>query len=181
MSPLYALIHNNAIGHKAKKCVLIFCCFRGGGGMMCGMKIGIMGVPGSFSEAAANMYIQEEGISDATLVPLVSTQSVLDALDAGEIECGLFGIENSNGGMVLESLDAMASHTFTIERLVELDVHHMLLVRPRVVASQITKITSHDQALKQCRMYLQRAWQTVGLEPYEDSQSSGRPVYWSIA
>lgn len=51
----------------------------------------------------------------------------------------------------------MAVHRFAIVQMFEIDVHHNLLVRNGVTASHITNITSHDQALKQCRMYLKRA------------------------
>lgn len=133
------------------------------------MHIGIMGAKGSFSEKAAEDYCTAEACTDATIVPLVSAESVLSALEAGEITHGIFPIENSNGGIVVEAVHAMASHRFAIERMFELDVHHMLLVRPGVTASHITSLTSHDQALKQCRMYVKRVWPEAEIVPYADT------------
>jgi prephenate dehydratase len=43
-----------------------------------------------------------------------------------------------------------------IENIFEIDIKMNLLVRPGTKASDISKIISHQQALKQCRMYLKR-------------------------
>lgn len=133
------------------------------------MQIGVMGARGSFSEKAAEDHIVAASLTDATIVPLVSAEKVLQALETGEIDRGIFPIENSNGGIVLEAVYAMAAHRFTVQQLFELDVHHMLLVKPGVTSSRIDTITSHDQAIKQCRMYLKRIWPEANIEPYADT------------
>ncbi len=138
-------------------------------GIMATMKIGVMGARGSFSEQAGERYIAEQKIIDGEIVPLVSAENVLSALENNAIECGIFPIENSNGGIVLEAVHAMAAHRFLIERMFELDVHHMLIVKPGVTASHITTISSHDQALKQCRMYIKRTWGEADILPYADT------------
>lgn len=133
------------------------------------MKIGIMGAEGSFSEEAAQKYIENEKLANAELAFLVSAERVLTALEDGSISTGIFPIENSNGGIVIEAVHAMAKHRFQVEKLFEIDVHQNLLVLPGTTADQITAITSHDQALKQCRMYLKRKWPGVELTEYEDT------------
>jgi prephenate dehydratase len=52
----------------------------------------------------------------------------------------------------------------------------MLLVKPGVTASHITTIASHDQALKQCRMYLKRVWPQAELMPYADTAKAAADV-----
>ncbi len=133
------------------------------------MKIGVMGAKGSFSEKAGEDYIAQNNVSDAEIVPLVSAEAVLAAIENGEIDKGIFPIENSNGGIVIEAVYAMAKHRFMVEKMFEIDVHHMLLVKPGVTASHITAVSSHDQALKQCRMYLKRTWPDAEIEPYADT------------
>ena len=133
------------------------------------MKIGVMGDKGSFSEEAARVYAMKEGIQKPELVYLITAEKVLAALEAGEIDLGIFPIENSNGGIVIEAVYAMANHRFTIKKIFEIDVHHNLLAKPGVNPEAITKITSHDQALKQCRMYLQRRWPGIEIEAYMDT------------
>ena len=141
------------------------------------MKIGIMGAVGSFSEQAAEQYLRDFApTTEATIAALVNAEAVLAAVETGAIEKGIFPIENSNGGIVLEAIHGMAGHRFKIERLFELDVHHMLLVRPGMTAGKITVITSHDQALKQCRMYLRRVWPEVRIEPYADTAAAAKDL-----
>ncbi len=43
-------------------------------------------------------------------------------------------------------------------------------------ASDITAIASHDQALKQCRMYLKRMWENVDLQPYPDTALAAKDL-----
>jgi prephenate dehydratase len=133
------------------------------------MKIGVMGAKGSFSEQAGENYLASEGIENGEIIPLISAENVLKALAMKTIDRGIFPIENSNGGIVLEAVEAMAKYTFEIERMFELDVHHMLLIKPGVTASHINTVSSHDQALKQCRMYLKRIWPDAELVPYADT------------
>lgn len=141
------------------------------------MKIGIMGAKGSFSEQAGEEYIRLEKLATATLEPLISAETVLSAVENGEVDKGLFPIENSNGGIVIEAVHAMAEHRFKIERMFDFDVHHMLLVKPGTTTSTITTITSHDQALKQCRMYLKRAWPEVDIEEYKDTAAAAKALH----
>lgn len=135
------------------------------------MKIGVMGARGSFSEQAGESYAPTGDI-----IPLVSAENVLRELTTGSIERGIFPIENSNGGIVIEAVHAMAKYNFSIEKMFELDVHHMLLVRPGVTASLIKCISSHDQALKQCRMYLKRIWGEADIIPYLDTAQAARDL-----
>lgn len=140
------------------------------------MKIGVMGARGSFSEKAGEYYIAENKVINGILVPLVSAEAVLSALEDGEIDRGVFPIENSNGGIVIEAVHAMAKHLFSIECMFEIDVHHMLLVKPGVTASHVTSITSHDQAIKQCRMYLKRKWPQADIEVYVDTAKAAEDL-----
>ncbi len=140
------------------------------------MKIGVMGAFGSFSEQAGELFISKHGVEGGVIVPLVSAENVLTAVEAGDVDKGIFPIENSNGGIVIEAVHAMAKHRFTIEEMFELDVHHMLLVKPGMTASHITAVCSHDQALKQCRMYLKRVWGEAEIVPYKDTATAAKDL-----
>ena len=58
-------------------------------------KIGYMGIPGSFSEVAANELLAEAGMTETELVPLVCAKNILEAMQKGEIQYGVLGVENS--------------------------------------------------------------------------------------
>lgn len=140
------------------------------------MKIGVMGDRGSFSEMAGELYIKNNDLQNAEILPLITAERVLTELEEGKIDKGIFPIENSNGGIVIEAVHAMAAHRFKIEKMFEMDVHHNLLVKKGVTASQITTITSHDQALKQCRMYLRRIWPQAEVMPFSDTAAAARAL-----
>jgi prephenate dehydratase len=70
----------------------------------------------------------------------------------------------------------MARHTFKIEKMFEIDIKMNLLVRKGATASKINNITSHQQALRQCRMYLKRKWPDAELEEYSDTASAAKDL-----
>jgi len=140
------------------------------------ISLGIMGARGSFSEEAARTYAKKEGLSDFSIEYLITAENVLTAVEEGAVDKGIFPIENSNGGVVIEAIYAMAGHVCTIEKMFEIDVHHNLLVKKGVTADSITKITSHDQAIKQSRMYLKRKWPNVDVEEYKDTALAAKDL-----
>lgn len=140
------------------------------------VKIGVSGNAGSFSEEAANYYCSKNNISDFELSYLLNVENALTDLDTGKIDKAVFPIENSNGGIVHEAVHAMSKHNFNIENMFEIDVKHCLLVKPGTNTSDIKRIVSHPQALKQCRMYLKRKWTETELEEYTDTASAAKDI-----
>lgn len=141
------------------------------------MKIGVMGAKGSFSEEAGNTYAKKyANLETYEIVYLINAENVLATLEKGDIDIGIFPIENSNGGIVIEAVHAMSRHNFHIEKMFEIDVHHNLLVKKGTTADKITKIVSHDQAIKQCRMYLRRVWPNVEVESYADTATAAADI-----
>lgn len=133
------------------------------------IKIGVMGGIGSFSEEAGNYYCSQEKIKDYQIEYLITAENVLKNLENKKIDLAVFPIENSNGGIVLEAVHAMAKYNFKIKKIFEMDVNFCLHKRKDVPLSKITKIASHIQGLRQCRMYLKRKWPNVELEEYIDN------------
>lgn len=137
---------------------------------------GVSGAVGSFSEAAAKEYCREQDIKDYKIEYLVSVENVLNALENGQINLGIFPIENSNGGIVIESVYAMSRYIFNIRELFEIPVIHCLLVKPGVKKEDIKTIASHDQALKQCKMYIRRNWTNAGIEERDDTAKAAKDL-----
>lgn len=141
------------------------------------MKIGVMGAKGSFSEEAGRIYAKKWLKSKRfSLDYLITAENVLTSLEKGEIDIGVFPIENSNGGIVIEAVHAMSKHNFSIKKMFEIDVHHCLLVKKGTAASKIKTIVSHDQAIKQCRMYLRRKWPDAKIEAYADTATAAQDL-----
>ena len=140
------------------------------------LKIGVSGNKGSFSEEAANYYCQKNGIEEYELFYLVGMGNTLKAINEDKVDLGIFPIENSNGGVVYEAVHAMSKHNFELEKFFEIDIKHYLLVNPGSTANKISRIVSHPQALKQCRMYLKRIWSETDLEEYVDTASAAKDL-----
>ncbi len=141
------------------------------------MKIGVMGARGSFSEEAGRTYAKKYAkVKKFEVLYLITAENVLSALEAGEVDLGIFPIENSNGGIVLEAVHAMAKHNFHIKKMFEIDIHHNLLVKNSVTSGSIQEIVSHDQAIKQCRMYLKRVWPKVKIGVYADTAKAAEDL-----
>lgn len=141
------------------------------------MKIGVMGAKGSFSEEAGRIFAKKHAhLKKFTILYLITAENVLSNLEKGAINIAIFPIENSNGGIVLEAVHAMAKHNFHIKKMFEIDVHHNLLVKNGATADSIKSIVSHDQAIKQCRMYLKRMWPKVKLGEYADTAKAAEDL-----
>lgn len=136
------------------------------------MIVGVSGGIASFSEEAARRYCAEHEIHIEEMKYLINAGGVLKALNGGHINLGFFPIENSNGGIVYESIRAMGRDAFDIKEFFEIDVRHCLMIRPDANPKKIKLIVSHDQALKQCRMYLRIKYPKAEIKPWSDTASA---------
>jgi len=140
------------------------------------IKIGISGNIGSFSEEAANYYCLKNNIENYKLEYLISAEKTLESLSEKKINKAIFPIENSNGGIVVEAIYAISNYNFNIEKIFEIDVQHCLLVQKGTDFTNIKKIASHPQALKQCRMYIKQKLPNTKLHEYSDTASAAKDL-----
>lgn len=140
------------------------------------MKIGISGAEGSFSEEAARTYAKKRKLKNFLLEYLISVENVLSALEKGEIDLGIFPIENSTGGVVTETVHAMSKHNFKLTTMFDIDIRQNLLALKGTNRTQVKLITSHDQALRQCKGYLKKNWGDVRLKEYEDTAKAAKDL-----
>ena len=132
---------------------------------------------GSISEEAARTYAKKWLKNKRFSIQyLVSAENVLRATEQGDVDLGIFPIENSNGGIVIEAVFAMAKHRFVVKKIFEIDVHQNLLVKKGTKAGDIKRVASHDQGLKQCRMYLKRLWPKVKWQEYSDTAKAAEDL-----
>lgn len=115
---------------------------------------GIQGGRGSFNEEAINYHIQRVGIKKHKIKFLYTSDNVIKALKLGEIDRGQFAIHNSAGGMVEESIHAMAKYKFKIVDQFAIKISHALMIREDADFSEITTIMTHPQVLAQCKQTL---------------------------
>lgn len=137
--------------------------------------IAISGIAGSFSEEAANKYLNEGSI-DAEIIYATTARDAMDHVATGKSKYGLVPLENSNGGIVLETVQASADYLYRIERILEIDVQQNLIVLPETTRADITCIVSHHQALAQCKFYLSREWTGVKQVEYADTALAAKDL-----
>lgn len=137
-------------------------------------KIGLQGAMGSFSEMAAKAFAKMHKIDDYELVYLISSAGVLQAISDGSIRYGVFAIENAQGGVVIESIHALAQHNCDILSLFHVEISQNLLVKPGTRSTDIKQIHSHQQALRQCRNYLADHYWSCPLVEEDDTAEAAR-------
>jgi len=120
--------------------------------------IGLQGGRGSFNEEAALDYLNRNNIENYRLEYLYTSNAVLQALEAGLIDRGLFALHNSLGGIVHESIEAMAQFNFEIIAEISIKIAHALIRRGDADISEIDTIMTHPQVLKQCAKNLSRKY-----------------------
>lgn len=111
---------------------------------------GIQGGMGSFNEEALQSYLDRKGILHYKTEYLYTSEKVLKNLHEGTIDCGLFAISNSTGGLVEESMQAMAKYRFSIVEDFTILIRHFLMKRKDVSQEAITTIMAHPQVFRQC-------------------------------
>jgi prephenate dehydrogenase len=120
--------------------------------------VGIQGGRGSFNEEAARHYMGRTPDIPYELVYLHTTERVLRGLHEGTIDRGLFAIHNSVGGMVGESVRAMARYRFDIVEEFAIKIAHALMMSSTAELSDVDTVMTHPQVLAQSRSTLSRKY-----------------------
>lgn len=122
------------------------------------MTTAFLGPRGSFSEEAALMRT-----TAADTLPLVSFPAAVSAVETGLATEAVLPIENSIEGSVTTTLDLLIHETpLRITGELMVPVRHFLVTRPGSTLQDITIVSSHPQALGQCRRFLDRCLPNVG-------------------
>ncbi len=134
------------------------------------MKIGYQGIEGSNSEEAAKRLAERLEITNANLIPLVSSKNVGDELQSGSIDYGVVAVRNSIGGLVEETREAIKPEEIEILGRETLTIHHCLFVKDdSITKEKIKRISSHPQALLQCKNNILKYIGSVELREIEDT------------
>ena len=112
--------------------------------------IAYLGPEASNTHAAA---MKKFGASvDYHAMPTIS--DIFTAVEKGETDYAVIPIENSTEGSVRETLDSFVESDLKIVAQIYTEITHALI--SRLPLERITKVYSKDQALGQCRHWLQR-------------------------
>ncbi len=137
--------------------------------------IAVSGIAGSFDDEAAQKYLTHNNL-EGKLIYATTAKQTFEAVMSGQAEYGIVPLENSVGGMVMETLYAMAQYIYKIITIVQIDVQQNLMALPGTKITDITHVASHPQALAQCRTYLKQQWESASLEEYPDTALAAKDL-----
>jgi prephenate dehydratase len=131
------------------------------------MTTAFLGPRGSFSEEAALMRTDSDN-----LVAFSSFPALVSAVETGLADEAVLPIENSIEGAVSTTLDLLIHETsLRIAGELAVPVREFLITRPGVRLEDVRVVTSHPQALGQCRRFLERC--LPGVEQVAALSTSG--------
>lgn len=131
------------------------------------MKIGYFGDENSHTYAAA-----EEHFNSSELIGFPSIASAAVAAETGQVAGAVVPIENSIGGTVGDSLDALKKHGVYITEEYYRAVSHSLIAVNGTDKKGIKRIYSHPQAISQCDGYLKANFPNAMIIPVSNTSEA---------
>lgn len=119
---------------------------------------GIQGDRGSFNEEAILYYTNEKDIKDYKIKYLHTSENVMKALETGDITIGQMAVHNTLGGIVDETINAIAKYKCQITDKFTIRIAHTLMMRADANYSDVTIIMTHPQVLAQCKRNLAKKY-----------------------
>ncbi len=111
-------------------------------------RIAYLGPGGSFSHTAAMLKFGRS----VEYEPLADIRDIFDEICKGHSDLGIVPIENSTGGGVIETLDALIDTDVKICAEVLMTIHHNLLAN--CTLEEVEKVYSKPEVFAQCRNWL---------------------------
>ncbi|MCB1710434.1 MAG: prephenate dehydratase, partial [Halioglobus sp.] len=134
------------------------------------LQVAYLGPEGTFTQAAALKHFGHAAIC----VPQTTIDTVFAQVESGECNYGVVPVENSTEGMVSHTLDNFLDSSLKISGEVELRICHHLLVKPGTAEKDIVRICAHQQALAQCRNWLDRHYPRIEREAVSSNGEAAR-------
>ncbi len=134
------------------------------------LQVAYLGPEGTFTQAAAIKHFGHA----AFCLPQTTIDSVFAQVESGECNYGVVPVENSTEGMVSHTLDSFMDSSLKISGEVEMRIGHHLLASAATARGEIRLICAHQQALAQCRNWLDRHWPNVEREAVSSNGEAAR-------
>ncbi|MFH1657402.1 MAG: prephenate dehydrogenase/arogenate dehydrogenase family protein [bacterium] len=112
-------------------------------------KIGFLGPKGTFSWAGA-----EQRFKRSSLVPFLTIRDIFVAVNDGVVDYGVVPIQNTIAGLVAETINCFIDFPVFATGSFNVSVRHCLLSKEKNI-KKIKIVSSHPQALSQCRVWLE--------------------------
>ncbi|HFI0463775.1 TPA: prephenate dehydratase [Streptococcus suis] len=142
------------------------------------MKIGFQGIPGSYSEAAVQYFLNHQPELASTSVDLLSYDHfnpLMADLAQGKMDFAVFPVENSTTGIITRTMDLFKYQPVLAVGQVYQAIQHHLLALPGIPIESLREVYSHPEALSQSQeFFLQFPW--LIQRPYSDTAMSAKKV-----
>lgn len=144
------------------------------------IQVGYQGIKGSNSEEAAKRLMDKFNIHDYQLVALVSSYNVFSQLLTNKIDYAVVATKNNISGFVTETYQAINDvHVELVSKEI-LPIRHGIYSKNKSVQPMdITKIISHEQAIKQCQHNILKFFPTAAVEAVENTAVGAKYLYES--
>ena len=114
------------------------------------LSVAYLGPEGTYSQAAALKHFGQSAVP----IGQASIHNVFRQVEARQCDYGVVPVENSTEGMVGQTLDCFLESPLQITGEIELPIVHHLLAAKTATIDSIKLILGHEQALGQCRHWL---------------------------
>ena len=137
-------------------------------------RVGFFGPFGTFTEQAVRT---QTDLAAAELVDFLTVPDVLDAVESGDVDCGVVPIENSIEGVVNLTQDALVfDYDLLITREIVLDIEHCLVGADGLALEEIKAVVSFPVATAQCHRFLREQLRGVEVRTAQSTASAAKFV-----
>lgn len=135
------------------------------------MIVAFQGETGAYSEEALL-----EMFPAAEPLPCADFEAVFEAAESGRADRAMVPIENTLHGSVHQNYDLLREHNLRIVAESHMRIRHRLLAVEGARLDGIEAVTSHPQALGQCRDFLRHRLSDARIIPSYDTAGAARDV-----
>ena len=114
-------------------------------------RVACQGVQGAYAQIACSRMFRYPEIQYCQ-----NFEDVFEAVERGDCQYGVLPIENSTAGSVHMVYDLMSKYQFHIVRSARMKISHNLLAKRGTKLEDIKEVISHEQAISQSAMYLNK-------------------------
>ena len=135
-----------------------------------------LGPKGSYSDEAAGKYASRAHLDTSALTTI---SEIAQSVGESRVQFGLLPFENSIGGFVGEThklLLAPQAPEWRVIADVTIPISNNLLVKPGTRASDLRKIVSHPEALKECANWLKSNFPELAQESMSSTAAAAEAV-----
>jgi len=134
------------------------------------MRVAYFGPVGTHTHVATR-----SAFPDTEELALPTIPAVIEAVAAGDVDCGVVPIENSTEGGVSSTQDSLLQNDVKLRGELVLEIAQCLCTREKELAD-IKRVYSHPQALAQCRTWLATYLPRAELVQAASTASAARQV-----